>query len=70
MAGRFSFKTVMSRTGEGDVAGVLARLAANAAEISALKAEKEALSRRVDTLEEELGLARLHCFAPRSEEHY
>ncbi|EPE93946.1 transposase family protein (plasmid) [Rhizobium grahamii CCGE 502] len=34
----------------------MAQLAANAAEIAALKAEKEALSRRVVKLEEELAL--------------
>lgn len=47
----------------------MAQLAANAAEIAALKAEKEALSRRVVKLEEELALAKLHRFAPRSEKH-
>jgi transposase len=47
----------------------MAQLAANAAEIAALKAEKEALSQRVVKLEEELALARLHRFAPRSEKH-
>ncbi|WP_237356508.1 transposase [Agrobacterium pusense] len=47
----------------------MVQLAANAAEIAALKAEKEALSRRVVKLEEELALARLHRFAPRSEKH-
>lgn len=47
----------------------MAQLAANAAEIAALKAEKEALSARVVKLEEELELARLHRFAPKSEKH-
>ena len=47
----------------------MAQLAANAAEIAALKAEKEALSARVVKLEEELVLARLHRFAPKSEKH-
>ncbi|RAS03242.1 transposase [Ensifer adhaerens] len=47
----------------------MAQLAANAAEIAALKAEKEALSQRVVKLEEELALARRHRFAPRSEKH-
>ncbi|WP_172724403.1 hypothetical protein [Neorhizobium tomejilense] len=42
----------------------MAQLAANAAEIAALKAEKEVFSRRVVKLEEELALARLHRFAP------
>lgn len=59
----------MNRTGEPDVAELMAQLAANAAEIAALKAEKEALSQRVGQLEEELALARLHRFAPRSEKH-
>ncbi|MBX4876880.1 IS66 family transposase [Rhizobium bangladeshense] len=59
----------MIRTGEPSVAELMAQLAANAAEIAALKAEKEALSRRVVKLEEELALARLHRFAPRSEKH-
>jgi transposase len=59
----------MTRTGEPDVAELMAQLAASAAEIAALKAEKEALSRRVVKLEEELALARLHRFAPRSEKH-
>jgi len=47
----------------------MAQLAANAAEIAALKAEKEALSARVVKLEEELALARLHRFAPKIEKH-
>lgn len=59
----------MTRTGDLDVAELMAQLAASAAEIAALKAEKEALSRRVVKLEEELALARLHRFAPRSEKH-
>ena len=59
----------MIRTGEPSVAELMAQLAANAAEIAALKAEKEALSQRVVKLEEELALARLHRFAPRSEKH-
>jgi transposase len=59
----------MNRTGEPDVAELKAQLAAHAAEIAALKAEKEALSQRVVKLEEELALARLHRFAPRSEKH-
>lgn len=59
----------MIRAGEPSVAELMAQLAANATEIAALKAEKEALSRRVVKLEEELALARLHRFAPRSEKH-
>ena len=59
----------MNRAGEPSVAELLAQLKANAAEIAALKAEKEALSRRVVKLEEELALARLHRFAPKSEKH-
>ena len=59
----------MNRTGEPSVAELMAQLAANAAEIAALKAEKEVLSQRVVKLEEELALARLHRFAPRSEKH-
>ncbi|TCL89642.1 transposase [Rhizobium sp. PP-WC-2G-219] len=59
----------MTRTGELSVAELMAQLAANAAEIAALKAEKETLSQRVVKLEEELALARLHRFAPRSEKH-
>jgi predicted RNase H-like nuclease len=47
----------------------MAQLAANAAEIAALKAEREALSARVVKLEDELTLARLHRFAPKSEKH-
>jgi hypothetical protein len=65
--GRFRFENLIVRTGEPDVAALMAQLAANAAEIAALKAEKEALSRRVVKLEEELALARLHRFALRSE---
>jgi transposase len=59
----------MIRPGEPSIAELMAQLAANAAEIAALKAEKEALSARVVKLEEELALARLHRFAPRSEKH-
>ena len=39
----------------------------DAAEIAALKAEREVLAQRVFKLEEELALAQLHRFAPRSE---
>jgi transposase len=59
----------MVRAGDPDVAALIAQLAANAAEIAALKAEKEALSLWVVKLEEELALAKLHRFAPRSEKH-
>lgn len=59
----------MIRPGEPSIAELMAQLAANAAEIAALKAEKEALSARVVKLEEELALARLHRFAPKSEKH-
>ena len=44
----------MTRTGEPDVAELMAQLAANAAEIAALNAEREALSQRVVKLKEEL----------------
>ena len=66
---RLRFKTIMTRTGTPDVAELMALLAANAAEIAALKAEKDALAQRVFKLEEELALAQLHRFAPRSEKH-
>ena len=39
------------------------------ARISALQAENRQLADRVAKLEEELALARLHRFAPRSEKH-
>lgn len=51
------------------IEALLAQLVANASEIAALKADKEALSARVSTLEEELRLARQHRFAPKSEKH-
>lgn len=57
----------MTRTGKPTVEDLMAQLAANAAEIAALKAERAALAERVVKLEEELALARLHRFAPRSE---
>jgi len=57
----------MKRTGTPTVEELMAQLAARAGAIAALKAEKEALSQRVVKLEEELALARLHRFAPRSE---
>jgi hypothetical protein len=59
----------MTRPGQPSIAELMAQLAANAAEIAALKAEKEALSARVVKLEEELALARFHRFAPKSEKH-
>jgi transposase len=52
----------MNRTGEPSVAELMARIAA-------LQAENRQLSERVVKLEEELALARLHRFAPRSEKH-
>lgn len=52
----------MTRTNPPDVEALLAQLAANAAEIAALKA-------RVSTLEEELRLAQQHRFGPSSEKH-
>ena len=57
----------MTRAGTPDVAELMALLAANAAENAALKAENEALAQRISRLEEELALATLHRFAPRSE---
>lgn len=57
----------MIRSGKPTVAELLAQLALNVAENTALKAEKEALLQRISSLEEELTLARLHRFAPRSE---
>ena len=65
----FRFKNAMNRTGTPTVTELMALLAANAAEIAALKAEREALAQRVVKLEEELALAQLHRFAPRSEKH-
>lgn len=65
----FRFKIPMNRAGSPTVAELMALLAANAAEIAVLKAERETLAQRVIKLEEELALARLHRFAPRSEKH-
>lgn len=59
----------MTRPGTPTVEELMALLAANAAEIAALKAEKDILAQRVFKLEEELALAQLHRFAPRSEKH-
>ena len=67
--GGFRFKNAMNRTGTPTVAELMALLAAHAAEIAALKAERDVLAQRVFKLEEELALARLHRFAPRSEKH-
>ena len=50
----------MNRTGNPGVEVLLARIAA-------LQAENHQLADRVAKLEEELALARLHRFAPRSE---
>jgi transposase len=52
----------MNRTGEPSVEALLARIAA-------LQVENRQLTERVVRLEEELALARLHRFAPRSEKH-
>jgi transposase len=52
----------MNRAGEPSVEVLLARIAA-------LQAENRQLAERVVKLEEELALARLHRFAPRSEKH-
>lgn len=54
-------------TGTPTVAELMALLAANAAENATLRAERDALAQRVFKLEEELALAQLHRFAPRSE---
>lgn len=54
-------------TGNSSITQLMAQLAARTAEIVALRAENEVLTQRVFTLEEELALARLHRFAPRSE---
>jgi transposase len=59
---RFRFKNLMIRPGEPDVEELLARIAA-------LQAENRQLTERVVKLEEELALARLHRFAPKSEKH-
>ncbi|MCC8977231.1 IS66 family transposase, partial [Bradyrhizobium sp. Cham227] len=52
----------MNRTGDPSVEVLLARIAP-------LQAENRQLTERVVKLEEELALARLHRFAPRSEKH-
>ena len=52
----------MNRTGDPSVEVLLSRIAA-------LEAENRQLTDRVVKLEEELALARLHRFAPRSEKH-
>ena len=62
----FRFNNAMTRAGPPTVAELMALLAAHAAEITALKAERDVLAQRVFKLEEELALARLHRFAPRS----
>lgn len=59
---RFRFKNLMIRPGEPDVEELLARIAA-------LQVENRQLTERVVKLEEELVLARLHRFAPKSEKH-
>ncbi|MES0157530.1 transposase, partial [Mesorhizobium sp. M0018] len=52
----------MNRPGEPTVEALMARIAA-------LQAQNRQLTERVVKLEEELALARLHRFAPRSEKH-
>jgi hypothetical protein len=52
----------MNRTAEPTVEELMARIAA-------LQAQNRQLTERVFKLEEELALARLHRFAPRSEKH-
>ncbi|MER8760263.1 hypothetical protein NKH69_32415 [Mesorhizobium sp. M0976] len=52
----------MNRPGEPTVEWLMARIAA-------LQAQNRQLTERVVKLEEELALARLHRFAPRSEKH-
>jgi transposase len=52
----------MNRTGEPSVAALMAQIAM-------LQAENRQLTERVFKLEEELALARLHRYAPRSEKH-
>ena len=59
----------MDRGGVPTIAELMALLATKAAEVEALAAERDALARRILKLEEELALARLHRFAPRSEKH-
>jgi transposase len=59
----------MDQTGAPTVAELMVLLATKAAEVATLEAEKDALARRIRKLEEELALARLHRFAPRSEKH-
>lgn len=63
------FKILMNRTGGPTVEDLLAQLAVTAAEVAALQVENRHLIARVFKLEEELALARLHRFAPRSEKH-
>ena len=65
----FRFKTAMDRGGVPTIAELMALLATKAAEVEALAVERDALARRILKLEEELALARLHRFAPRSEKH-
>lgn len=59
----------MDRGGVPTIAELMALLATKAAEVEALAAERDSLARRILKLEEELALARLHRFAPRSEKH-
>ena len=57
-----SVQDLMNRPGEPDVEELMARIAA-------LQAENPPLAAGVVKLEEELALARLHRFAPKSERH-
>lgn len=57
----------MNRSSIPSVEDLLARLARATAEVSELTAENQQLNDRILKLEEELALARLHRFAPRSE---
>ena len=62
-------QTAMDRSGVPTIEELMALLATKAAEVATLQAERDALARRILKLEEELALARLHRFAPRSEKH-
>lgn len=57
----------MDRAGVPTIAELMALLATKAAEIATLEAQRDAFAQRILKLEEELALARLHRFAPRSE---
>lgn len=57
----------MNRNGTPSVEDLLAQLAKATAQVSALTSQNQQLNDRILKLEEELALARLHRFAPRSE---